>query len=439
MRGYFCGMVKMPILQKGGNYRNGGLLYIFLARMLANNKNRDLGHMLNNDIIETLEQVERPKKHFDGRGMYLYQQPTGAKYWRLKYRYEGLEKTYAMGVYPRVSLEQAREKTEEAKQLLIQGIDPSEYKKNQGFEIIAREWFDNERGGWKKRHADIVMNSLEKDVFPYLATRNISAIRPPELLTLIRRIEKRGALRVAEKVLQRIRAIFRYAIQTGRAKNNPASELVGVIKTKKVQHRKALPLEELPAFIEAVKNYEGMASTRNAILLMILVFVRTDELREATWDEIDIEESTWRIHEDRTKKERPHIVPLSHQAISLLKELPSYKTGGYLFEGRKAGKTISDKTMIHALYRLGYKGKATIHGFRGVASTALNESGLFSVDMIERQLAHIEGNAVRRAYNHAQHLPERIKMMQWWADYLDKQQGINNSGIVGRLKGWFKS
>ena len=393
--------------------------------------------MLNSEFIATVEGAKTPKKYFDGRGMYIYVQPSGAKYWRLKYRYEGLEKTYAMGVYPRVSLDVAREKTEEAKQLLNQGIDPSEYKKNQGFEIVAREWFENERGGWKSRHAQVVIDSLEKDVFPYLGTRNLSAIRPPELLTIIRRIEKRGASRVAEKVLQRIRAVFRYGIQTGRAKNNPASELTGVIKTQKVQHRKALPIAELPAFIQDVKNYEGMASTRNAILLMLLTFVRTDELRSATWDEINLEEKAWHIQGDRTKMERPHIVPLSHQAVSLLKELPSYPSKGYLFEGRKAGKSISDKTMIHALYRMGYKNKATIHGFRGVASTVLNESRLYSVDVIERQLAHIEGNATRRAYNHAQYLPERETMMQWWADYLDEAQGINQMGIVGRLKDLF--
>ena len=393
--------------------------------------------MLNNEFIATVEGAKTPKKYFDGRGMYIYVQPSGAKYWRLKYRYEGLEKTYAMGVYPRVSLEVTREKTEEAKQLLDQGIDPNEYKKNQAFEIVAREWLENERGGWKKRHAQVVINSLEKDVFPYIGGRNLSAIRPPELLTLIRRIEKRGASRVAEKVLQRIRAVFRYGIQTGRAKNNPASELTGVIKTQKVQHRKALPIEELPDFIQAVKNYEGMASTRNAILLMLLTFVRTDELRSAKWDEINLEEKVWRLQGDRTKMERPHIVPLSRQAISLLKKLPSYQSNGYLFEGRKTGKSISDKTMIHALYRMGYKNKATIHGFRGVASTVLNESRLFSVDVIERQLAHIDGNATRRAYNHAQYLPERETMMQWWADYLDKAQGIHQVGIVAKLKGLF--
>ncbi len=391
--------------------------------------------MLNNQFIATLEAQEKPKKYFDGRGMYLYLQPSGAKYWRLKYRYEGREKTYAMGTYPRVSLDEARQKTDEAKQQLIQGIDPSEFKQNQGFEIVAREWFENEKGGWKKRHADVVINSLEQDVFPYLATRNISAIRSPELLTIIRRIEKRGALQVATKVLQRIRSVFRYAIQTGRAKHNPASELIGVIKTKKVEHRKSLPPSELPAFIQAVKNYEGMASTRNAILLMLLTFVRTDELRQATWEEINIDNAVWRISAERTKKERAHIVPLSHQAIKLLQALPSYKKGGgYLFEGRKPGHAISEKTMIHALYRMGYKDKATIHGFRSVASTVLNESGLFSVDIIERQLAHIDGNAVRRAYNHAQYLPERETMMQWWADYLDEQQGINKNGLVGRLK-----
>jgi len=393
--------------------------------------------MLDSQFVATLEGQDKPRKYFDGRGMYLYLQPSGAKYWRLKYRYEGREKTYAMGTYPKVSLERAREKTDEAKQQLIQGIDPSEFKQNQGFEIVAREWFENEKGGWKKRHAKTVIQSLERDVFPYIASRNVSAIRPPELLTIIRRIEKRGALQVATKVLQRMRSVFRYAIQTGRAKHNPASELIGVIKTKKVEHRKALPPEQLPAFINAVKNYEGMSSTRNAILLMLLTFVRTDELRLATWNEIDLEAGIWRISAKRTKREQAHIIPLSRQAIKLLEALPSRETGGYLFAGRKNKKAISPKTMISALYRMGYKNKATIHGFRGVASTVLNESGLFPIDVIERQLSHIDGNAVRRAYNHAQYLPERETMMQWWADYLDRKQGINKTGIVERLKGFF--
>ena len=394
--------------------------------------------MLNTTFIESLEGLERPKKYFDGQGVYLYLQPSGAKYWRLKYRYEGREKTYSIGTYPRISLEHARQKTDEAKQQLIQGIDPSEFKQNQGFENVAREWWENERDGWKHSHAHIVIDSLEKDVFPYLATRNISAIRPPELLTVIRRIEKREAYRVAEKVLQRVRSVFRYAIQTGRANHNPATELQGVIKTQKVQHRRALESSELPLFIQTVKNYAGLPSTRYAILLMLLTFVRTDELRKATWDEFDLEKATWRLSAERTKKETVHIIPLSQQAIELLKEIPSYKQGsGYLFEGRSKGKPISSKTMIHALYRMGYKTKATIHGFRSVASTILNESGEFSVDVIERQLAHVEGNAVRRAYNHAQYLPERTSMMQWWGDYLDEVQGGKSEGIVGKLKGFF--
>lgn len=429
----------MTFSPKGGTAGTGELFLIFLYRMLVDNKNKGLQMELNNKNIENLAGVNAPKKYFDGQGMYLYLQPSGAKYWRLKYYYEGREKTFSMGTYPRVSLQQAREKTDIAKQQLIQGIDPSEFKQKQGFETVAREWFDNEKEGWKQHHAEVVINSLQKDVFPYIGTRNISAIRPQELLSIIRRIEKRQALQVASKVLQRIRAIFRYAVQTGRASTNPANELIGIIKTKKVQHRKALERSELPAFIEAVKNYEGMASTRYAILLMLLTFVRTDELRKATWKEFDIDGALWRIPENRTKKERVHLVPLSQQAIVLLKQLPSYGDVGYLFEGRKAKTAISSKTMIQALYRMGYKTKATIHGFRSVASTVLNESGEFSIDVIERQLAHVEGNAVRRAYNHAQYMPERANMMQWWADYLDDVQGINRVGLMGRLKGFLYS
>jgi len=400
--------------------------------------------MLNNQIIANMGRVDTPRKYFDGQGMYLYLQPSGAKYWRLKYRFEGREKTLAIGTYPRISLDDARMKTDEAKQQLIMGIDPSEFKQNQGFEIVAREWFDNERGGWRKRHAYIVIDSLEKDVFPYIGVRHIGAIRPPELLTVIRRIEKRGALQVATKVLQRIRAVFRYAVQTGRVNNNPAVELMGVVKTKRVQHRLMLEPNEMGGFIKAVKVYGGMVSTRNALLLMLLTFVRTDELRNAVWEEFDLEEAIWRIPAERTKKDTVHIVPLSQQAIVLLQSVPSYgnKTG-YLFEGRTKGKAFSSKTMISALYQMGYKDKATIHGIRGLASTVLNESGRFDIDVIERQLSHVEGNAVRRAYNHAQYLPERKIMMQWWADYLDKKTGQyyqleKKTGVVGRVASYLK-
>ena len=392
---------------------------------------------LNNEFVDTVRGLERPKKYFDGQGMYLYVQPSEAKYWRLKYRYGGREKTYAIGVYPRVSLDEARMKTDEAKQQLRQGIDPSEFKQNQGFEVVAREWFENEREGWKARHAEIVMNSLEVDVFPYIGTRNVGAIRPPELLAVIRRIEKRGALRVAEKVLQRIRAVFRYAIQTGRASANPASELVGVIKTKRVQHRKALDESDLPDFVQAVRNYSGLPSTRYALLLMLLTFVRTDELRNATWGEFDLENALWKIPAERMKKDSVHLVPLSRQTVTLLNQMPGHDGDGFLFEGRDAGKPISDKTMIQALYRLGYKEKATIHGFRGLASTVLNESGLFGVDVIEKQLAHVEGNATRRAYNHAQYIPERERMMQWWADYLDDVQSIKADTVLSRVMEFF--
>ena len=312
--------------------------------------------MLNNQMVQDLGKVECPKKYFDGRGMYLYLQPSGAKYWRLKYRYEGREKTLAMGTYPRISLDQARLKTDEAKQQLIMGIDPSEFKQNQGFEIIAREWFDNEKGGWKPRHANIVIDSLEIDVFPYIGKRHIGAIRPPELLTVIRRIEKRGALQVATKVLQRTRAVFRYAVQTGRINNNPASELMGIVKTRKVQHRLALKPEGIAIFVSKVNAYSGMVSTKKALILMLLTFVRTDELRNMVWEEVDLDSALWRIPSERTKKDTPHLVPLSQQAIALLKTLPSYAhQTGYLFEGRSNKKPMCSKTMIGALYGMGYK------------------------------------------------------------------------------------
>jgi integrase len=336
-------------------------------------------------------------------------------------------------VYPDVSLEDARYKADMARQKLKQGIDPSVFKQMKSFEGVAREWLRGERGRWKDGYTKRVIHSLEQDVFPYIGHRNISAIKPAELLMMVQRVERRGALQVATKVLQRVSAVFRYAVQIGRINNNPASELVGAVRTKKVQHRKSLEVSQIPLFITSVKNYSGLVSVSHAILLMLLTFVRSEELRSASWSEFDLSRAVWRLPEARTKKDRVHIVPLSRQAVVLLKSLSSYKNypKGYLFEGRRSGSPISNKTMIQAIYRMGYKGKTTVHGFRGLASTVLNESGLFSVDVIERQLAHIEGNAVRRAYNYAQYLPERERMMQWWADYLDGVQGIK------KKKGFF--
>ena len=374
---------------------------------------------------------DKDYKLFDGQGLFLLVKKNGSKYWRLKYRYLGKEKTLAIGVYPEVSLEVAREEMGEARQLLkkehrdpmverqLQKLSRIEQTKN-AFEVIAREWVDiNDL--WSDRHRKRVTKSLEKDVFSIIGNRPIAEIQPPELLSVIRKVESRDALDVASRILQRCSSVFRYAIQTGRATTNPAAELKGVLRTRKVQHVASVPRSELPGLINAIDQYDGNPITKHALQLLLLTFVRPGELRGARWNEFDFESEQWRIPADRMKMGTEHIVPLSQQALAVLEAMrPITGTAELVFHGERTRlKPISENTMTFALYRLGYKGRATPHGFRATASSILNEQG-FTPDAVERQLSHTERNNVRSAYtHHARYLEEREKMMQWWADYLD--------------------
>ena len=314
---------------------------------------------------------------------------------------------------------------------LRDGQDPSQLRKQEkrtsqlnsenSFEAVSRDWFHQQKGIWSDGHADRVIKSLEQDVFPFIGFRPINELTPPDLLEVIRKVENRDALDVAGRILQRCGAIFRYAVQTGRAQANPASELKGVLKSRKVQHRAAITRAELPTLLRDISDYNGYLITKLALKLLILTFVRPGELRYACWDEFDLKQKVWRIPGERMKMGTEHIVPISRQAIELLEELRPV-TGHYkfLFPGeRTKKKPISENTMTYALYRLGYKSRATAHGFRTTASSILNEEG-FNPDAIERQLSHLERNQVRGAYTqHAEYLKDREKMMQWWADYLD--------------------
>ena len=374
---------------------------------------------------------EKDYKLFDGKGLFLLVKKNGSKYWRLKYRYLGKEKTLAIGVYPEVSLAVAREEMEKARRLLnkenrdpmaerqLQKLSRIEQTEN-AFQIIAREWLGiNDL--WSDRHRKRVLKSLEKDVFPFIGNRPITEIHPPELLAVIRKVESRDALDVASRVLQRCSSVFRYAIQTGRASANPATELKGVLRTRKVQHVASVPRAELPEMINAIDRYDGNPITKYALKLLLLTFVRPGELRGGRWEEIDFENAQWRIPAERMKMGTEHIVPLSRQALVVLEAMRSITgTADLIFHGERTRlKSISENTMTFALYRLGYKGRATPHGFRATASSILNEQG-FNPDAIERQLSHTERNNVRSAYtHHARYLGERQKMMQWWADYLD--------------------
>jgi integrase len=352
--------------------------------------------------------------------------PNGSKYWRLSYRYQQKQKTLAIGVYPVVTLAQARQEALEAKRLLRKGVDPNINKRqqkaistNNTFQLIADEWFKKESGRWSKDHAERVWQTIKGDALPYLGDMPINDIKTRDVLYIVRQIDDRGALDVAGRVKQRISSIFRYAIQTGYVDFNPVDALKDVIRTRKVQHRKSLKLEQIPVFLNALDDYPGYLLTRYALQLITYTFVRPGELRSAKWKEIDLEKGIWRIPAEKMKMKEEHIVPLSTQTVALLHQVNEL-TGNYnlVFPGsHNYRKPMSENTLTYAIRkRLGFD--ATAHGFRTTASTILNESG-FRVDVIERQLAHGERNKVRAAYNRSQYLAERTDMMQWYSDYLD--------------------
>jgi integrase len=391
----------------------------------------EIPHMaLTDTAIKKTRPADKPFKLYDGRGLYLLVQPNGAKYWRLKYRFSEKEKVLALGVYPEVTLAEAREQCLQARKLIGKGVDPVAAKQaakrqhqaqcGHSFENIAREWHAKQ-GRWTADHAHRVLSSLEKEIFPWIGAKPIGEITAPVIVDVVGRVEKRNALDVASRVLQRISSVYRYAIQTGRTTYNPAAELAGSLKTRKVAHRAALSRAELPEFLSKLQVYDGQPLTRLALNLVVLTFVRSRELRGARWEEFDFERAEWRIPAERMKITAEHIVPLSRQAIAILDELQPL-TGSYelVFPNQNnLTKCMSENTLLYAMYRMGYHSKATVHGFRATASTILNEMG-FKADVIERQLAHAERNKVRAAYHRSEYLDERRKVMQVWADYLDE-------------------
>ena len=372
------------------------------------------------------------KKISDGNGLALIVYPNGSKYWAYRYRYLGKEKTLSLGVYPEVTLAEARLKLSEARKILSEGQDPSEIRKaikrqamvsvENSFEVIAREWVAAKSPAWTPRYAGFMVKRLENDLFPKLGSRPIRDISAPELLSVLRVIENRGASELANRTMQYCGQIFMYGIATGRADRNPASDIKGALRTHVKKHFAHLKTIELPEFLEKLRVYDGHPQTKLAVTLLMLTFVRTTELRGTTWDEIDLDKAEWRIAPERMKMRRVHIVPLSIQAVAAFKELQRLNgQWKYVFPNpHKAIKHMSENAVLYALYRMGYHNRTTGHGFRHTASTILNESGLFNGDAIERQLAHVQSNKVRGAYNHAEYLPERREMMQWWADYLDE-------------------
>jgi len=389
--------------------------------------------MLSKLLIEKTKHGSKTIRLWDGRGMYLEISPRGGKWWRLKYWFDGRERRMSLGVYPDVSLADAREKREEARRKVAAGIDPAELRKAEAialvesiensFEAIAREWFGLFSRPWVAGHADKIIRRLELNVFPWIGTRPVKAITAPELLAVLRRMESRGANETAHRALQVCGRVFRFAVATGRAERDPSRDLSGALAPTKEKHLASITdPQEVGALLRAINAYDGSWITRCALRLAPLVFVRPGELRAAQWSEFDFENSEWRIPATRMKMRVQHIVPLSTQAIAILRDLQPL-TGRFAlaFPGvRSRFRPMSENTITAALRRMGYSGQDMIgHGFRSMASTLLNEQG-WNRDAIERQLAHGERDAVRAAYNYAQHLPERRRMMQAWADYLDR-------------------
>ena len=377
--------------------------------------------------VRSVKPSDKPFKLSDGGGLHLLVKPNGSKYWHQAYRFQGRQKLISLGVYPIVSLKDAREQRDDNKRLLARGIDPSAQRKAEklssegSFEALAREWHGKFSSNWSLSHSDRILRRFEKDIFPWIGNCRVTEISPPELLTVLRRIEGRGAIETAHRAMQNCGQVFRYGIATGRAERDPAADLRGAIPPAKAKHHPSVKdPKEISKLLKAIGGYEGSIITRCALQLAPLVFVRPGELRHAEWSELDFDRAEWRIPAHKMKMKDPHIVPLSSQAISVLEELkPLTGSGKYLFPSvRSLVRPMSENTVNAALRRLGYdKDEMTGHGFRSIASTCLHEMGWPSA-VIERQLAHGERNKVKAAYNFAEHLPERKKMMQAWGDCL---------------------
>jgi len=375
----------------------------------------------------------KPQKLTVGDGLHMLVNPDGRKYWRMAYRWRGKQRTLALGVYPRVGLAAAKAARDAARKELASGIDPSAAKQQRSRELVkavddtfearARTWLEKRSKGLNQKYAAQILRRLEVDIFPQIGRRPIREIETPEILFALRKIEKRGAIESARRLRQVIGQIFRFAIaEGGGVKRDPSADLKGALERVVTEHHKAMPLAELPAFLRAIEHYDGDQQTALGLKLVVLTFLRTSELRAGRWSEfenLDSGEPLWRIPAERMKKRREHLIPLSQQAVKVLQELRSLGGGSeFVFPSAGAEKFMSNNTLLYALYRLGYHGRATTHGFRGVASTALHEAG-FNSDLIELQLAHIDRDRTRAAYNAAEHLRERRRMLQWWADHLD--------------------
>jgi integrase len=385
-----------------------------------------------------LRTLTEPGKHADGAGLYLELTPAGGRYWRMKYRYGGKEKRLAFGVYPAVSLKEARERAAEARKVLQAGADPGELRKAEKakaaheavntLEAVAGEWMKHQAARWEDGTRGRILSSLAADLFPTLGGRPLASIKPVEIMAAVQKIEARGASDQAARVLQRVKSIYRWAATHGRIESNPMLDLVPaeILKPREVTHRAALADRDLPAFLAKLAAYEGDPTTVNALRLLMLTATRPGEVRGARWDEFDQEAAVWVIPAERMKMRTEHRVPLSRQAIDVLKAMQPISGDRELVFPSPVyrSKPLSENTFNSALAAMGYKYSATAHGFRALFSTVANETG-WNPDVIERQLAHLERNKIRAAYHRSTYTQERERLMQWWADYLDGRAAGN--------------
>ncbi|HDU8105266.1 integrase arm-type DNA-binding domain-containing protein [Enterobacter mori] len=401
--------------------------------------------------VRSAKPQEKEYTLVDGDGMFLLIHPNGSKYWRFRFRFGGKQHLMAFGVYPETSLADARQKREEARKLVAAGIDPREHKRAVKeeqtkeaitFESVAREWHAANKK-WTEEHSRRVLKSLEDNLFPAIGKRSIDSFSTRDLLVPIKVVEATGRLEVASRLQQRTNAIMRYAVQSGLIDYNPAQEMAGAVASSNRVHRPALELKRLPELLHRIDSYTGRPLTRLAVELTLLIFIRSSELRFARWSEIDFERAMWTIpaereaiegvkHSQRGSKMRtPHLVPLSRQALEILKQVHKFSgERDFVFVGdHNPRKPMSENTLNKALRVMGYDTKVEVcgHGFRTMACSSLIESGLWSRDAVERQMSHMERNSVRAAYIHkAEHLDERKLMLQWWADFLvaNRESGI---------------
>tara|TARA_B100001121_G_scaffold181439_1_gene158273 strand:+ start:115 stop:1347 length:1233 start_codon:yes stop_codon:yes gene_type:complete len=396
---------------------------------------------LSDTSIRNSKSRQKQYKLFDGQGLFVLIHPNGSKYFRYRYKFEGKEKVMALGVYPETTLKEAREKRLEAQRLVKDGLDPVRFrleirakrekeekekflKTQNTFERVSKDWLAREKKRITYKHAKDARRSLEMHVYPKIGNQLIDDISTKEIKSVLSVIQDSGKLETAHRVHQRIRSVFQFAVMNDLTERNPAADLYGYLEPVKKKSMKALPLKELPEYLHRLDKADNLhLVTRAGLKLIIMLFVRTNELIEAKWEEFDFKQALWRIPEERMKMRVEHLVPLPQQALTILDELePLTGSSEYILAGdRNRNQPMSNNTLLYGgIYRMGYRSRATIHGFRTMASTILNESGKWSPDAIERQLAHSEKDQVRATYNRANYLEERRRMMQWYADYLDQ-------------------